>query len=112
MIIQIVVTLGVLVLVLPSIYSSYQKKSMTPFGAALWILFWIAGLVLIWFPELIELIGSSFGVGRSIDALVYMSIVYLLYVSLNQKIHTNELKKEITLLNRKLALKEVEEEKK
>ena len=112
MIIQIVVTLGVLVLVIPSIYSSYKKKSMTPFGASLWILFWIAGLVLIWFPHLIDLIGSSLGVGRSIDAFVYIGIVYLLYVSLNQKIQMNELKREITLLNRKLALQEVEEEKK
>lgn len=111
MIIQIVVTLGVLVLVLPNIYSSYKKKSMTPFGAVLWILFWIAGLVLIWFPELIDLIGSSFGVGRSIDAFVYIGIVYLLYVSLNQKIKLNEIKREITLLNRKLALKEIEEKK-
>lgn len=107
MIIQIVVTLGVLVLVLPSIYSSYQKKSMTPFGAVLWILFWLLGLVIIWFPEIINFIGTSLGVERSIDALVYMSIVYLLYVSLNQKIHTNELKKEITLLNRKLALEDI-----
>ncbi len=111
MIIQIVVTLGVLLLVLPSIYSSYKKKSLTPFGAALWILFWIAGLILIWFPHLIDLIGSNLGVGRSIDAFVYIGIVYLLYVSLNQKIKLNEIKREITLLNRKLALKEVEEKK-
>ncbi len=112
MIIQIVVTLGVLVLVLPSIYSSYKKKSLTPFGAGLWILFWAIGLVIIWFPEIIDFIGSGLGVGRSIDAFVYLSIVYLLYVSLNQKIHMNELKREITLLNRKLALNEVKEEKK
>lgn len=112
MIIQIVVTLGVLLLVLPSIYSSYKKKSLTPFGAGLWILFWIGGIILIWFPHLIDFIGSSLGVGRSIDAFVYIGIVYLLYVSLNQKIHMNELKREITLLNRKLALNDVKEEKK
>lgn len=112
MIIQIVVTLGVLLLVLPSIYSSYKKKSMTPFGTVLWILFWLLGLVIIWFPSLIVLIGNSFGVGRSIDAFVYIGIVYLLYVSLNQKIKMNEIKREITLLNRKLALKTVEDEEK
>ena len=107
MVIQIVVTLGVLVLVLPSIYSSYKKKSMTPFGAFLWILFWVAGLILIWFPHLIDLVGSSLGVGRSIDAFVYIGIVYLLYVSLTQKIKLNEISKEITLLSRKLAIREI-----
>jgi hypothetical protein len=111
MLIQILVTIGVVGLVLPSIYSSYKRKSLTKFGSLLWILFWLIGLTLIWFPELIELIGTSLGVERSIDALIYISIVYLLYVSLTQKIRINEIKREITLLNRKLAIKEIEKKK-
>jgi len=112
MVIQIVVTFGVLVLVLPGIYSSYKKKSLTPFGAVLWILLWMAGLILIWFPHLIDLIGSSLGVGRSIDAFVYLAIIFLLYSVLSQKIKINELSREITLLNRKIAIKKIEEDKK
>lgn len=110
MVIQVVVTLGVLILVIPNIISSYKKKSLTTFGATLWIIFWIIGLIIIWFPELIGVIGSILGVERSIDALVYMSIVYLLYVSLTQKIRLNEINREITLLNRKLALKEIKKQ--
>jgi len=112
MVIQIVVTFGVLVLVLPGIYSSYKKKSLTPFGAVLWILLWMAGLILIWFPHLIDLIGSSLGVGRSIDAFVYLAIIFLLYSVLSQKIKINELSREITLLNRKIAIKEVKKNEK
>ena len=112
MVIQIVVTFGVLVLVLPNIYSSYKKNSLTPFGAVLWILLWIAGLILIWFPHLIDLIGSSLGVGRSIDAFVYLAIIFLLYSVLSQKIKINELSREITLLNRKIAVKEVKKNEK
>lgn len=108
MVIQIVVTIGVVLFILPNIYSSYNKKSLTKFGAVVWILFWLTGLIIIWFPELIGLIGKLMGVERSIDALVYISIVYLLYVSLTQKIRLSEVSKEITLLNRKLALKNVE----
>lgn len=114
MVIQIIVTAGVLLLILPNIYTSYKKKSLTTFGAVVWIFFWLAGLVVIWFPELIGLIGKLMGVGRSIDALVYIAIVYLLYVSLTQKVKLNEISKEVTLLNRKIALKEInkdEEEK-
>jgi hypothetical protein len=95
MLIQILVTIGVVGLVLPSIYSSYKRKSLTKFGSLLWILFWLIGLTLIWFPELIELIGTSLGVERSIDALIYISIVYLLYVSLTQKIRINEIKRRL-----------------
>ncbi len=109
MVIQIVVTIGVVLFILPNIYSSYKKKNLTTFGALLWLFFWLIGLVIIWFPELIGLIGGLMGVERSIDALVYIAIVYLLYASLRQKISINELSKEITLLSRKLALKEVKE---
>ena len=112
MVIQIVVTLGVLFLVLPSIYSSYKKKAMTPFGTILWMVFWILGLVIIWFPQIIGLIGEFMGVERSIDALVYIAIVYLLYVSLTQKIRTNEINKEITRLARKIALGNINKDKK
>ena len=101
MLIQIIVTIGILLFVLPSIYSSYKKKSITPFGTIVWVLFWIIGLILIWFPHLIDLIGSTLGVGRSIDAFVYIAIIFLLYSTLSQKIKINELSREITLMNRK-----------
>ncbi|KKP43152.1 MAG: hypothetical protein UR34_C0020G0011 [candidate division WS6 bacterium GW2011_GWC1_33_20] len=112
MLIQIIVTIGILLFVLPSIYSSYKKKSITPFGTIVWVLFWIIGLILIWFPHLIDLIGSTLGVGRSIDAFVYIAIIFLLYSTLSQKIKINELSREITLMNRTLALKKIEKESK
>jgi len=110
MVIQIVVTIGVLLFILPNIYSSYKKNNLTTFGALLWLFFWLVGLVVIWFPELIGLIGELMGVERSIDALIYLSVVYLLYVSLRQKIQLNEVNKEITMLSRKIAIKDVENE--
>jgi len=110
MVIQIVVTIGVLLFILPNIYTSYKKNSLTKFGAVVWIFFWIIGLIVIWFPELIGLIGELMGVERSIDALVYIAIVYLLYVSLTQKIKLNEISKEITLLSRKIALNPIKKD--
>ncbi len=107
MLIQILVTVIVILFVLPSILSSYRKKSLTTFGAVLSVIFWLIVLLIIWFPEIIGLIGNTLGVARSIDALIYLSIIYLLYVSFSQRIKINEVKKEITLLNRKLALKEL-----
>ncbi len=111
MVIQILVTIGVVLFVFPNLYTSLRKKSLTPFAFVVWIVCWIAGLILIWFPHLIDLIGSSLGVGRSIDAFVYVAIVYLIYASLIQKLKVNEVEKEITMLNRKLALKDLDKKK-
>ncbi len=107
MILRILVTIGVLLFVFPNLYTSFKGKSLTPFAFVLWIICWVGGLILIWFPHLIDVIGLSLGVGRSIDAFVYVSIVYLIYNSLIQKLKMNELSKEITLLNRRLALKDI-----
>lgn len=111
MVIQILVTIGVVLFVFPNLYTSLKKKSLTPFAFVVWIVCWIAGLILIWFPHLIDLIGSGLGVGRSIDAFVYIAIVYLIYASLIQKLKVNEVEKEITMLNRKLALKDLDKKK-
>jgi len=111
MVIQIIVTIGVILFILPSIFLSYKKNSLTKFGAVIWIFSWVVGLIIIWFPEIIGLIGEFMGVERSIDALVYTSIIYLLYVTLTQKIRISEINKEITLLNRKLAIKEIKKHK-
>lgn len=107
MLIQIIVTIWVVVFVVPSLYTFLKKKLITPFAFSFWLLCWISGLVLIWLPHLISTIGEKLGVGRSIDAFVYLAIIYLIYTALVEKIKIGQINKEITMLNRKLALKEM-----
>lgn len=108
MVIQILVTILIVLIILPSIYNSYRKNSIAILGTIIWATFWIVGLAIIWFPHIIELIGNILGVGRSIDGLVYISIILLLYLTLNQKIKSNEIEKDITMLSRRIALKDLE----
>jgi hypothetical protein len=112
MIIQILVTGAVLLFVIPSLFASYKKGSLTLLGFVTWSFFWILGLLVIWIEDLIGIIGHFLGVTRSIDALIYLSIVFLLYSYINQKIKINEINREITQLTRKLALKDIDEIKK
>lgn len=112
MIIQILVTGAVLLFVIPNLFTSYKKGSLTLLGFLTWSFFWILGLLVIWIEDLIGIIGHFLGVTRSIDALVYLSIVFLLYSYINQKIKINEINREITQLTRKLALREINNVKK
>jgi hypothetical protein len=57
------------------------------------------------------IIGNALGVERSIDGLVYTSIILLLYLALRQRIRISQIEKEITMLSRKIALKDIEKKK-
>jgi hypothetical protein len=111
MVIQILATIFIVLLILPNLYNSYKKNNLTPLGAAIWAVFWLAGLVVIWFPHLMGIIGNALGVERSIDGLVYTSIILLLYLALRQRIRISQIEKEITMLSRKIALKDIEKKK-
>jgi hypothetical protein len=111
MVIQILATIFIVLLILPNLYNSYKKNNLTPLGASIWAVFWLAGLVVIWFPHLIGIIGDALGVERSIDGLVYTSIILLLYLALRQRIRISQIEKEITMLSRKIALKDIEKKK-
>lgn len=111
MVIQILATIFIVLLILPNLYNSYKKNNLTPLGASIWAVFWLAGLVVIWFPHLMGIIGNALGVERSIDGLVYTSIILLLYLSLRQRIRISQIEKEITMLSRKIALKDIEKKK-
>lgn len=111
MLIQILVTVGIILFVFPSILTSYKKHTLTIWGFMLWFSFWAVGIVVIWIPDLIRFLGEKLGVTRSIDALIYVAIVYLLYSSFKQKIELIEIKKEITTLNREVALKDIKKKK-
>ena len=111
MVIQIIVTIGIVLLVFPTVYSAFKKKTISLFSLLIWALFWIGGIVIIWNPSLMGKISGFMGVQRSIDAIVYLSIVFLLYVVFRFRIRLNEMQREITMLTRKLAIKDINKKK-
>lgn len=109
MVIQIFVTIIIISIIFPNIYSSFKKQNITKFGAILWFSFWAASLTLIWFPNFIGKIGAFFGVARSIDALIYIAIISLLYTTFRQRVKINEIEKQITGISRKISLKDIKD---
>ena len=106
MVIQIIATIIIL-----SIFSQLIKKILKDKASLtkiiFWVLFWGISLVIIWLPkETIDNIGSIFGVGRGIDVLVYLSIIFLFYYIFRQSEKINKLEKEITRLVRTIAKNE------
>ncbi len=105
MVIQIIATIIIL-----GIFSQLIKKIIKDKASLtkiiFWVLFWGISLIIIWLPkETIDNIGSIFGVGRGIDVLVYLSIIFLFYNNLRLNGRIDDMDKKVTKIVREIAKK-------
>ena len=59
----------------------------------------------VWLPKASDVIAEAIGVGRGVDALVYVSVVALFYASFRLYVKLEHVEHEITVLIRNFALK-------
>lgn len=103
MTIQYIAT-GIIVIILIQLLIQVLKDRAQLFKLLFWGVFWGIALIFIWLPtNTIDKVGQLFGVGRGIDVLVYLSIIFLFYYIFKQSEKINKLEKEITKLVRRLA---------
>lgn len=70
------------------------------------IFFWLITLILIWVPEIMAWLGRITGVGRGVDVLIYISIIFLFYYVLRQNSKIDRLEKNITKIVREISKNE------
>lgn len=70
-----------------------------------WALVWLLALVAVVRPEVTTRLANRLGVGRGVDAAVYISIVLLFYLNFRTNVMIENLRHEITKLTRAIALK-------
>jgi len=108
MTIQYIAT-GIIVIILIQLLIQVLKDRTQLFKLLFWGVFWGIALIFIWLPtNTIDKLGQLFGVGRGIDVLVYLSIIFLFYYIFKQSEKINKLEKEITKLVRRLAKDETD----
>lgn len=73
-----------------------------------WMLLWCFIAVLLLVPTTTEYLARFLGVGRGVDAVVYLLLIFSLYLHYRQFLHTEQQEQEITKIVRALAVKEVE----
>lgn len=79
-----------------------KQIKITEFG--FWTLLFLTAIVVIIFPNETTTFAQLLGIGRGVDLVVYASIIALFYLVFRSYIMIEDLKHEITLLVRKLAL--------
>ena len=76
-----------------------------------WMLFWLAVAVAVALPQTTQMFARLLGVGRGVDAAIYVSILLLFYLVYRLFVKLEDLEHELTTLVRKGALEGWKKEK-
>ena len=88
MVIQYVASIVILI-ILFGLLIKILKDRISIISSIIWIIFWSATLLILWFPNLLTRISTLFGVGRGVDILIYLSIILLFYMSYVHNLNIN-----------------------
>lgn len=81
-----------------------RQGALSRLGAFLWSALWIAAAVVVLRPEVASFFANLVGVGRGVDAVLYVSIIALFYLVFRIFLRLDKLDRDITLLVRKVSL--------
>lgn len=105
MTIKVLITLFVL-FALSRAYLRYKDGSIKFTALIIWLVVWSAITFFAWWPKFSDLLANSIGIGRGVDALVYISVVALFYAEFRIYVKLQFVEHEITSLVRNLALQD------
>lgn len=91
------------------VFKSYQKWKNKIIGFApfaVWSLFWIFGIILVWQPTLADHVASFLQVGRGTDAILYLSLVTIFYLLFKAYIRFERMERTLTDMVREIAILE------
>ncbi len=107
MLVQILLIMFV-VLIISRISDKYWRKEISVLEFLSWLLFWIVVGGFIILPEMSSRLAIFFGVGRGVDLMVYVSIIFIFYLLFRIFVRFEKQEREITKIVRKIALDEAE----
>lgn len=103
MVIQLILSVFVAIVLIKTIVD-LTKKKLRLRKFLLWWVFWIAVLVVFWWPDTTQKIAELLQVGRGADAVFYISIVVIFYTIFKLYSRLDKIDKNQTTLAREIAL--------
>jgi hypothetical protein len=103
-----VIVVGFALFALVLLVSRFRKRGLGGLEFFVWFTFWIAVGVVGVDPDITYRFAGLIGVGRGVDAVIYVTLLMLCYLAFRQRITARHHEQQITALVRKLALEEAE----
>lgn len=103
MFIQIIGVVLAVIALAATIYRLYSQ-AMSLMQFVLWGIIWVSLLLTAVFPRYVINMGESLGIDKFLNAMVYLSIIVLLYLVFKLYLKIDRTEKEITALVREMAI--------
>ena len=104
MIIKILILVAVL-FIISRIILRFKDGLVSVWALIAWLFLWIAVIVATLLPWTTDKLANFIGVGRGVDAILYMAIIILFYGFFRMSVKLENIEYEITQIVRKNALK-------
>lgn len=88
----------------------YRRGLTRMLHLELWLLFWIAVVVVALRPETTNLLADWLGVGRGVDTAMYLALLLIFYLLFRSFGKIEDLDRQLTRVVRANALREMEED--
>ncbi|MBU0625035.1 DUF2304 family protein [Patescibacteria group bacterium] len=75
-----------------------------------WLIFWLVVVIAVAQPQVTSWVALLVGVGRGVDAAIYISVIVLFYLVFRVFLKLEKIEHDITLLVREISLRRREEE--
>jgi hypothetical protein len=85
-----------------------RQGVLTRVAALAWGALWVGGIAVVLHPDVTTRFARWVGVGRGVDAVLYLSVAFLLYLAFRIFLRLEKLERDLTTLVRAQALAERE----
>lgn len=99
-----------LLFALSRVFVRFKSSEITFRGLVFWSAVFGIAIVAVAFPQLTSSVANAVGIGRGADAVVYISIVLIFYLVFRLYVYMQDVRREISDLVSKLAIREHEKE--
>ena len=107
MIIQFIIVIFILFVVSRIIFR-FRKGDITSRELIIWLIFWLAVISAVLFPQKTDVVAQFLGVERGADLLVYLSIITLFFIVFKIVVRLEKIDRDVTSIVRNKALQDKE----
>ena len=102
------ILIGILVAALGLTWRRERQGALSRLGAMLWSALWVAAAVVVLLPDVATSFAAAVGVGRGVDAVLYLAVLFLFYLVFRVFLRLDKIDRDITKLVRKIGLEEAD----